>query len=145
MIGVATPEEHEEIERLIYDYFHETVYSNLTYNRENTLEIIKKWGIILTARNKNGALIGLGSMSISTTYFEEREADIEIFYVKPTYRGTGVSRALAKSLVDIAEQNGAKVIYSACRSGIKGNNNKLYENLFTKAGFTQLGCIMIRN
>lgn len=143
MIRFATENDIEAVEALCREFAEQTMYGKvMTYSREKALECIKEWSSILVAEI-DGKLVGFGALVIATEFFEEREADIDKFYVQPEYRGTGIARMLAENLVKLAIANDARVIYALCGSGIDEKNDKMFENLWKKFGLKKTGCLMV--
>lgn len=143
MIRYATDDDIDAVESLCREFAEQSMYGKvMTYSRENALECIKNWSSILVAEI-NGKLVGFGAIVIATEFFNEREADIDKFYVQPKYRGTGIARMLAESLIKLAIANDARVIYALCGSGINEKNDKMFENLWKKFGLKKTGCLMV--
>lgn len=143
MIRYATDDDIDAVELLCREFAEQSMYGKvMTYSKENALECIKNWSSILVAEI-DGKLVGFGSIVIATEFFNEREADIDKFYVQPKYRGTGIARMLAESLVKLAIANDARVIYALCGSGINEKNDKMFENLWKKFGLKKTGCLMV--
>ena len=143
MIRYATDDDIDVVESLCREFAEQSMYGKvMTYSRENALECIKNWSSILVAEI-DGKLVGFGAIVIATEFFNEREADIDKFYVQPKYRGTGIARMLAESLVKLAIANDARVIYALCGSGINEKNDKMFENLWKKFGLKKTGCLMV--
>lgn len=143
MIRYATDNDIDAVESLCREFAEQSMYGKvMTYSRENALECIKNWSSILVAEI-DGKLVGFGAIVIATEFFNEREADIDKFYVQPKYRGTGIARMLAESLIKLAIANDARVIYALCGSGINEKNDKMFENLWKKFGLKKTGCLMV--
>ena len=75
------------------------------------------------------------------TFYQDLEMDIDLFYVSPDARGTGVSRMLVEEIINVAKNKKIGIIYCGCHSNMSdgGKNNKLYTNLFKKYGFEVTG------
>lgn len=145
-LSFATYADLGDIENLIYPhYFDESAYSDLTYDPEMARQTILQWipETCVLAR-VDGNLVGILAMYFTRTYYKETEGDVVIFYVLPEYRGTGVARGLVYALKKISDKQKAAIVYTSSGSGMKGNNNKLYANLFKKVGFKELGTELIR-
>jgi len=143
MIRYATDDDIDAVELLCREFAEQSMYGKvMTYSKENALECIKNWSSILVAEI-DGKLVGFGAIVIATEFFNEREADIDKFYVQPKYRGTGIARMLAESLIKLAIANDARVIYALCGSGINEKNDKMFENLWKKFGLKKTGCLMV--
>ena len=143
MIRVATENDIIAIEKLCFEFASNSMYGKvMKYSSEKAFECIKSWDIIYVADIDN-KLVGFGSLVIATEFFDEKEADVNKFYVQPEYRGTGIARQLAECLVKCAIANNARVIYALCGSGIDDKNDKLFENLWKKYGLKKTGCLMV--
>lgn len=145
-LHIARPEDVSAIQSLMYPgYFQESTYSGLTYDHDQTRAMIENWlhDVCIVAKVE-GRIVGVAAMYYVRTFYKEPEADVEMFYVAPEYRGTGISRALVDTLVQNADANRCAVIYTSCASGISEKNNLLYRNLFKKFGFNVLGTELAR-
>ena len=144
----ATLANVDEIEGLLYPhYFEESGYSHLDYSPENCKTMIASWindGIAYIIRSK-GKIVAFGTLAFMKSFYEQIEADVDMFFVLPEYRATGIARVLADTLSRTAEMNGAKVMYTSCLSGIGTQNNSMYVNLWKKFGFRPLGTVMVRS
>lgn len=145
-IKPATIKDIDAMQGLLYPaYFKESGFKGLTYNAENTRHMVESYlGNVTFIAWDGDKAVGFGSMVIGRTFYDEIEADCEMFFILPEYRGKGVSRLLVEALTKTAELNGAKVMYSSGQSGISDKNDKLWNNLWSKFGFNYLGTIMVR-
>lgn len=144
-LSFATFEDVDAIENLLYPYFEESTYSGLTYDPLATKHTIAQWipEVCILAK-VDGEIVGITAFYFLNTFYKEPECDVVMFYIKPEYRGTGISRGLVNALTTIADQNQAGIIYTSSGSGMGGKNNDLYANLFKKFGFQELGTELIR-
>ena len=144
----ATLEHVDEIEGLLYPhYFEESGYNHLDYDSDNCKRCISEWvtsgvGIMIKSRGK---LVAFAAMGFIRTFYKQIEADVDMFFVLPEYRGTGIARVLSKVLSDFANEAQAAVVYTSCLSELGGKNNQMYVNLWKKLGFRVLGTVMIRS
>jgi ribosomal protein S18 acetylase RimI-like enzyme len=144
----ATLENVDEIESLLYPaYFEESGYSNLDYDETNCKAMIAGWitdgvGIIMRSQGK---IVAFASMGFMRTFYKQVEADVDMFFILPEYRGTGIARALSTTISNVAKEGNAEVVYTSCLSELGGKNNQLYINLWKKLGFRELGTVMIRS
>lgn len=146
-LSVATIYDIEPIEELLKEYMAESTYNGLTYCKDGTVNMILSWlneGFFFIVKDGE-KVVGLAVMALMKTFYKELEADVDMFFIHPDYRGTGASRMLVDNIVQNAEANNCKVIYTACLSGISDKNNKLYKNLWGKFGFRELGTVLIRS
>jgi L-amino acid N-acyltransferase YncA len=133
------------IENIYPAYFAEAIYNKLTPSLDNAritvADYVNRWSYVA---KEDGKVVGLAVADAQKSFYEELEFDINMFYVHPDYRGTGVARALRDILVSESDRIGAKVMYTGCLSGVSENNEQTYLNLWAKVGFTRLGAVMIR-
>ena len=145
-LHLATDNDIDDIQGLLYPhYFEESHYSDLTYSAKHTRRTIEGFisnNCILA--KVSGKLCGIISSYFINSYYEEIEADIDLMFVLPECRGTGISRAMVKKILEHADLNGVAIVYTSCASGISDKNEKLYSNLFGKFGFKPLGTELIR-
>lgn len=87
-----------------------------------------------------GVVIGL----VTWSFFKENEADIDLFYVDPAYRGTWVGRHLVDAVIKFCESRNCALIYTACAGMFddSGKNDRLYVNLFRRFGFEETGTMV---
>ena len=145
-LSFATFDDVDSIQNMLYPaYFEESTYSGLTYDPEMSKKTIASWipETCIIAK-VDGEIVGIVAAYFVRTYYKQKEGDVVIFYTRPDYRGTGVARGLVNALKEIGDKVGAAVIYTSSGSGMGGNNNKLYANLFKKVGFEELGTELIR-
>lgn len=89
-----------------------------------------------------GQIAGVSIVTTGTSWFKGREADIDFFYILPSYRGKGVSRLLVEASVSwVMEQDDINILYCGCHSRFEdgGKNDKMFTNLFKKFGFEETG------
>ena len=141
-------EDIQRIQDLLYPhYFKESGYRDLDYDPLATATMIYTWikdGVGLIVES-DGKAIGFASIGFMRTFYKQAEADVDMFFILPEYRATGAARMLSKSLAYVADKGNAKVVYTSCLSELGENNNKMYENLWSKLGFRKLGTVMIRS
>lgn len=66
------------------------------------------------------------------------------FYVRPEYRGKGVSQLLRDRMIERWEDWGCWRIFVEAASGVN-NSAKLFSNLWKKVGFKETGIILVRD
>lgn len=131
---------------LLENYFPESVYSGVfDYDAAATAQYISGWTDEICVIAYDGEqIVGVFAMYLARTYYRQPEADIILFYVAPSHRGTGLSREMVQLIVGIADKAGARAIYTDSASGMECKNNALYTNLFKKFGFQVLGTELAR-
>ena len=143
----ATPADAAEVFGLLYpDHFNNCGFSHMRFSHEHSVNMLSNWlsNVAWLAR-VDGAIAGFCSMLVGHTFFEDPEAVVEMFYVNKKFRKCGISREFIKRLVADADALGVGNIDATCLSGINGNNDTLWMNLWGKFGFKKLGSIMIRS
>lgn len=145
---IPTIQNVDEIQGLLYPhYFNESGYSHLDYCHETTKKVIIDWitnGACFLIKSKNTP-VAFAAMCLMKTFYKQLEADVDMFFVMPEYRGTGIARVLSECISDYANSVGASVVYTSCLSGLGKQNNSQYINLWKKLGFKELGTVMIRS
>lgn len=131
---------------LIYPhYFNESAYKVLDFDPEMARLTVENWLENICVICKDGEkIVAVASMFLARTYYKQAEANVEMFYILPQYRGKGISRAIVQTLVNVADTNKCAVIYTSCAGGVSELNNKLYTNLYKKFNFNKLGTEMVR-
>lgn len=134
-----------EIIDIVGEYFHETAFTNMTFDRTNAGELVNYWlenGKTWVVREE-GKIVALCVMTFQKTFFTELVANNEILYVAPEFRGAGIGRKFVNAMIKIAKSENVKAIYSSCLSGVSEKNNNLYKNMLVKQGFVTLGTCLL--
>jgi GNAT superfamily N-acetyltransferase len=133
------------LENLYPAYFKEAIYNKLTPSLSHARVTIANYlnSFAYVAKHE-GRVVGIAVADMGNTFYEEIECDINMFFVHPDARRSGVARGLRDAILEDAARVGAKVIYTSCLSGISEQNEQLYMNLWAKCGFQKLGTVMIR-
>lgn len=141
IIEDATPKDILDIEDLLYPTHHEqSFFNDLEYDPVSARKYARHWMDHECVIEKDGEqIIGVAHAEYFRTYFTKDEASIEIFYVDPNYRKTSASRELLNALLTRLELRDVCIIHANCASGVEGDNNTLFVNLFKKYGFEILG------
>lgn len=148
MIELATAGDALEIYGLMKGYREESHSKEREYDPKNSIITILSWisdnSKCLVVR-REGKIVAFAAIWIGHTFYKDKELDIEMFYIHPSVRGTHIARALASAICDLAKENNCSLIYTAGLSGGSKQNEKLYQNLWKKFGFNELGTIMSRS
>lgn len=131
----------QEIHDLLFEYFKEIKSPNLTWDEESAKNQIINLDLPLVAKDNYGTIVGIASLVVHKTWYKEPVAFLEGFYVTPKWRGTGLSRDLVSTIVQIADASGAAAFYA---NSITGKNGSLFSNLFKKYGFKETGMELVR-
>lgn len=88
----------------------------------------------------DGAVTGLGVISVRYLLFQEKIARLEWFYIHECMRGTGAGLKLARFLRDLSVNLGARIIIA---DTIFTRYARVFRNMFKKLGFEEAGYTMI--
>lgn len=146
MIRKATLSDLDNIIEFTKPYYEESVhYKKLTYSEAACRRTLAGWlnhsHVIVVERDE---IVGVGVVTIGQTCYEELEAEMNLFYVSKDYRGKGVSRLLAEAITEFAKLHKVRIIHASNMSGMEGNNDKLWINLFRKYGYQVIGTTLAR-
>ena len=147
-IHIPTYIDAQEIQDLLYPgYFDESVYNTLDYDETATLNYILNWigEHTFIARDNGGKVVGVMAFYFANTFYKQKECDLVMLYIHPDFRGSGLSRDFVQILDGVCREIGnVGVAYTTSGSGMEGNNDALYKNLFKKFGFEVLGTELIK-
>jgi GNAT superfamily N-acetyltransferase len=73
------------------------------------------------------------------SWWTEPDCAVDFFYVSQNHTGKGYGRALVKSLIEGFKEKGCGWMYAGAESDISEKNGKIYQNLFKKFGFRDIG------
>lgn len=143
-LSLATPETLPDVMSLLIGYFAELpLFAGLTpapdRQRAFRRHLIEA-GVPHVIAYLRGDPIGLISWRYDTTMTVEPIADLGEFYVLPQFRRTPIGRALLNCALDIARQEGARVIRAEISSGLPAAIS--LRNLFRKHGGREVGATM---
>jgi GNAT superfamily N-acetyltransferase len=116
-----------------------------TYSPENTVKTIAGWihdPDCATFIHDNAVL----SVVRRPCYTVEPEAMVEMFYVAPDARGSGLARQMVAELDAWCKTSGVINCYAISQSSFNdgGKNAMLFTNLFKKAGFETIGDSLVK-
>lgn len=94
---------------------------------------------------KGGEILGYVHIYAQNDYTEELVGEVFQFYIRPEYRGSGISRALAESAVlQYAEWKVARGYVEAAPGMDAEEHLKLFENLWGRVGYKKIGIVMMK-
>jgi GNAT superfamily N-acetyltransferase len=94
--------------------------------------------VALLAEDEKG-IAGFGFGYFGHSWWSEPDAGVDFFYVAQDRVGQGVARLLSKALVMAFKEKGCGYMYAGAESDISETNTKLYQNLWKKHGFHDIG------
>lgn len=93
----------------------------------------------------DGEIVGYVHIYAQDDATVELIGDLYQFYVIPEYRGTGVSRELAKAAVSQYAEWNCKAAYIEAAPGMADPHHlQLFENLWGRVGFKKIGLVMCK-
>ena len=87
---------------------------------------------IIAIDNETGAVVGSIAYALSRQYTSRPIAEMDKFYVLPSWRGSAIGNLLLTFAIDAAKGDGAAVLRAGVSSGLKASHN-----LFRKFGFVE--------
>lgn len=84
-------------------------------------------------------IIALAFGYFAQSWWEAPDCAIDMFYVGKECRGTPAARMLVEAMVEAFKTRGCGWMYAAAETDVSKTNTKLYENLFKKFGFRDIG------
>jgi GNAT superfamily N-acetyltransferase len=150
--GLALPSDAGELARLHAQFFGEARYKDrgIVYSEskaEAWLGDVIQYGscphIIARTPGYQGEIVGVISYTLDDTFCEEPVAVLHTFYVVPKHRRSAIGRVLVALVTEMAEGDGACAFHAPLASGMVETGSLI--NLFTRAGFTEIGTIMGRS
>lgn len=85
----------------------------------------------------DGQVVGLAFGYYCHSWWSEPDCAVDFLYADK--RGAGVGRALVAALVMEFKARGCGWMYAGAESAVSATNSRLYENLFRKFGFRDIG------
>jgi GNAT superfamily N-acetyltransferase len=149
--ALAAPADAGELASLFEAFFAEADYKSrgIVYSRERAkawLERVIKSGscphIIARTHGYDGKIIGVTSYSLDESFCERPVAVLGTLYVVPEHRRSAVGRILVAVSTEAAIGDGACAFHAPIASGMA--EMKTLKNLFTRAGFVEIGTILGR-
>ena len=143
MLREATPDDLDGVIELAKPWLEESG-ENLNFCHENFistyLSYIVSADFFFYVIEYDGAIVGLGVLSLKNVFFKEKLARLEWFYIHKSMRGTGAGLKLAEFMRDLSLKNGARIIIA---DTIFARHARVFRNLFNKIGFEMSGYTMI--
>lgn len=149
--NLAGKDDVPELAVLFGEFFKEADYKSrgIVYAPEKAkawLERVIVYGscphIIARTHGYDGEIIGVTSYSLDDSFCAAPVAVLGTLYVVPGHRRSAVGRILVAVATEAAAGDGACAFHAPLASGM--TETKSLKNLFTKAGFDEVGTIMGR-
>lgn len=143
------PKDAPRIVALLSEYHYQTPHNeSRVFNFEVALDSVRKQlsqnecFCFLVTEQETGEACGFAQVFIYPWVWEDLNATIELFYIKPEYRGSSVGRELANFICEQLDDPSIGYISAGNESGLGEKNDKIWENLFKKQGFIKMGSTM---
>lgn len=148
---LASPADAEELAYLFEKFFSEADYKSrgIVYSHERAkawLERVITSGscphIVARTHGDRSVIIGVTSYSLDGSFCVDPVAVLGTLYVVPDHRRSAVGRILVAVATEAAIGDGACAFHAPIASGMA--EMKTLKNLFTRAGFVEIGTILGR-
>lgn len=137
----------EEIFSILKEYASETTEFKRTFDyeiaKENLLEILHSTNQVLLFKEENGKLQAIAILSCFHQFVKEKFGSIDIFYIRPEYRGKGIARDLLQSCLDWFKTRKCDKIVTFSLGKI--GKDQLFINLLKKYGFREEATVLIKD
>jgi GNAT superfamily N-acetyltransferase len=87
----------------------------------------------------DGQAVGLAFGYHGCSWWKEPDCAVDFFYVDERHTCRGIARALVAGIILEFKARGCGWMYAGAESDISETNTRLYENLFRKFGFRDIG------
>ena len=144
IVRQAIPSDLEQCYKCILPYASESWQGkqcpvDLDVVRSSLESVLQAENFMRCVVEVDGKIAGLAFGYSGNTWWREPCGAFDFFYVSQNYRGLGVARKLVKGALDQFRLGGCGFIYAGAESNVSERNTKLYENLFKKFGFRDIG------
>lgn len=149
VIRLATKDDLVDLIVLGQEYYKDTLWEKrapeapdwglFAWSMDNAIQT----GALLVAEDK-GKLVGFMAVFMSYWLFPSGDMGIDIWYVKPEYRGSGATRGFRAALQKLKQKMKPAICMEGSTSGCGSRNEKMYTNMLKKEGYTALGPVMIQ-
>jgi len=86
-----------------------------------------------------GEIVAFACGYTGISWWKEPDGCIDMFYVSKKARGTKAARELVAGMINRFKSAGVGYLYAGAESDVNDKNTRLYENLFKKFGFRDIG------
>lgn len=144
MIREATKDDVKELLRLAWDFFEESMFNGTFTVRKCALHFFNLIDnhVFLVAERDNQIVGYITGFHVEYYFNDETEVQLNLFYVKPEYRGEGIASELLQSFTEKAAELGASRVFGANHSGVE---QEAFRKIMEKHGFTKFSDYMVMN
>lgn len=120
-------------------YQARTVPVNRDVIRESLYNVVHAVNFVARLIEIDGKIAAFGFGYFGHSWWSEPDCGVDFFYVSREEVGKGHGRTLLKALIDGFKEQGCGWMYGGAESDISETNTRIYENLFKKFGFRDIG------
>lgn len=144
MIREATKGDVKELLNLAWDFFEESMFEGQFTIRKCALHFFNLIdNHVFLVAEKDSQIVGYITGLHWEYYFnDETEVQLNLFYVKPEYRGEGIASELLEAFKNKANDLGASRIFGANHSGVE---KETFRKIMEKHGFEKFSDYMVIN
>jgi L-amino acid N-acyltransferase YncA len=106
---------------------------------ESLYNVVHAENFVARVIEVRGRIVAFGFGYYGHSWWAAPDCGVDFFYVSQEETGKGYGRALVQALIDGFKEKGCGWMYSGAESDISEQNTRLYENLFKKFGFRDIG------
>jgi GNAT superfamily N-acetyltransferase len=139
-----TEQDVSDVFVLLQRYATESLQGNMC--KPDDEQIVKSLTEIFNSTNfmrliarRDGKVVGIAFGFIGHTWWKRPCGSIDMFYVDPEERGSGLSRLLVERCIEQFKEFEVGFIWAGSESGMGRKNETLFNNLFLRYGFTEVG------
>ena len=107
--------------------------------RDTLWNVLNADNFVFRIVESENRIVALSFGYYAQSWWKEPDCAIDMFYVLKECRGTPAARMLVASMVDAFKSKGCGWMYAAAETDISAQNSKMYQNLFCKFGFCDIG------
>jgi L-amino acid N-acyltransferase YncA len=107
--------------------------------RQSLLNVICADNFVKRVAVVDGKIGAIAFGYFAASWWNEPDCAIDMFYVGKECRGTRASRELVASMIAAFKAQGCGWMYAAAETDVSAKNSRIYENLFKKFGFRDIG------
>lgn len=107
--------------------------------RTSLYNVVNAVNFVARVIQVDDTIVAFGFGYFGHSWWADPDCAVDFFYVSREHVGKGYGRALAQALIDGFKENGCGWMYAGAESDISEANTRLYQNLFRKFGFRDIG------
>lgn len=142
MIRHASRDDVRELVKLTWDFFDESMFDGEFRVRKCADYFYNLIDEHLFLVADEGQIAGyIAGFHIPYYFNDETEVQLNLFYVKPEYRGEGIASGLLNKAIEESDRLGASRIFAVNHSGVE---KEAFRKIMENHGFTKFSDFMVR-